>query len=96
MKKGLFFLCFLKTDFLGRWPLFLAGVEQKPERMMCMYLCVPSLSITGMAEDHNHVLVFFSFDRFKDVLSSLLVRESLHFSDHLSYQFTFMPRAKYF
>lgn len=58
-------------------------------------VCSCSCSITGMAENHNHILAFFSFVRFKDVLSSFLVRESLNFSDHLSYKFTFMPRPKY-
>lgn len=48
-----------------------------------------------MAEDCSCVLAFVSFDRFKDVLSSFLVRESLNFSDHLSNQFTFLLRAKY-
>lgn len=60
-----------------------------------MQLCVLALSIASMAEDCNHALAFFSFAPFKDVLSSFLVRESLNFSDHLSYQSTFMPRAKY-
>lgn len=58
-------------------------------------MCSCSCFITGMAEDHNHVLAFFSFVRFKDVLSSFLVRKSLNFSGHLSYEFTFMPRPKY-
>lgn len=63
--------------------------------MMYMSSCVLALSITGVAEDCSHVLAFFSFDRFKDVLSLFLVRESLNFSDHFSNQFTFLPRAKY-